>query len=374
MKLIKLIKISLAIFSASTTSFAAISLLSISALTTFSASAEPYLAVRTGLKCASCHVNPTGGGKRNVYGRIYGQTSLPVQASKEPLVELFSGRFDIGGDLRTSFIARQTQNQEDSAEFNTDRANIYFEGKLIPSRLTFYIDQQFAPGSDNRESWLLLNNKRGDAYLKAGKLFQPFGLRLEDDTALIRSIPGINFSTPDNGIELGLEKGAWSSQLTVTNGSAGGAETNTGKQISARVEYIQPKWRLGSSVNVNDGGSQDREMQNVFAGFKWLGSEWLLEADHVKDTNTPRGDINQIATHFEVNREVKKGHNLKLSLEYLDPNTDVEEDDRSRTSLVWEYTPLPLIQVRTGIRSSKGIPQNDQQNTDQLFLQLHGFF
>lgn len=52
----------------------------------------------------------------------------------------------------------------------------------------------------------------------------------------------------------------------------------------------------------------------------------------------------------------------------------LDEDDRSRSSLVWEYTPMPLLQVRTGFRLSRGIPQNDQQNTSEAFLQMHGFF
>jgi len=339
-----------------------------------SVSAEPYLAVRTGLKCMSCHVNPTGGGKRNAFGRIYGESILPSKPTDKPLGSLFGDRFDIGGNLRASFKANRTQNQKNSSAFNTDRANIYIEAKLIPDKLSFYLDQQFAPGSDNRESWLKLQNKEGSTYLKAGKIFQPYGLRLEDDDALVRSVPGINFSTPDNGLELGLEKGPWSTQLSLTNGSAGGAETNKGKQIGARVEYIQPKWRLGASANINKGDSQDRQMQNIFAGFKWLDSEFLVEADHIKDTNTSKGDIEQIATHFEINKEVKKGHNVKLSMEYLDPNLDIDEDHRSRTSLIWEHTPVPMLQVRIGLRSNKGIPQNDEQNSEEAFLQLHGFF
>lgn len=355
------------------------------------AHAEPYLAVRTGAKCMACHVNPTGGGKRTEFGNNYSQTALAeerldpgtgkaVPASETgPLPTLWSGRindhFAVGGDLRATAQAAFIPHSTERLAFDPTRAQIYLEVKPIVDRLTIYLDQRVAPGAaTNREAYALLRTADRSAYLKAGRMFFPFGLRIEDGSAFIRQVSGTGFDSSDDGVEGGLEVGPWSAQIAMTNGAGGGAETNRGKQIGSLASYVQPDWRVGASVSTNFNGAADRRMQSAFAGLRTDVVSWLASGVYVTDDGTPTGRLRQWATLLEGNVEAAKGHNLKLTYEYFDPNADVRENERERYSAVWEYVPFQYTQFRLGVRKNNGIPQNNQQNATDVFLQWHAFF
>ena len=52
----------------------------------------------------------------------------------------------------------------------------------------------------------------------------------------------------------------------------------------------------------------------------------------------------------------------------------VSEDEQTRLSAVWEYSPFQFLQGRIGYRNYGGIPQNPAQNREQLFAELHVYF
>jgi hypothetical protein len=342
------------------------------------AQAEPWFAVEQGLKCGACHVNPTGGGMRNTFGNTWSQRVLPAH-------QLDTGGFDwtgalsehiaLGGNVRASATYVDVPNQDSTSEFDIDEARVYLLLEPIPQRLSLYIDERVAPGSaDNRELWAQFWWSDRSWYVKAGQLYLPYGLRLEDDTAFVRQVPGINMTTPDRGIELGFEGVHWTAQLAVTNGSAGSAETDNGKQASARAEYVASAWRLGLAASFNDADAGSRSLGGVFAGVRTGPIAWLAEADYITDDALGDSGRDQWVGLVEANWAFAPGHNLKATAEYFEPDVDVDEDEQNRWSLVWEFVPVQFVQIRTGVRSYDGIPQNDLQNRTTAFVQLNAYF
>ena len=66
-----------------------------------------------------------------------------------------------------------------------------------------------------------------------------------------------------------------------------------------------------------------------------------------------------MASLVEADWKVRQGHNLKLTYEWLEPDDDVDEDEQTRTSVLYEWSPIQFIQLRGGVRFYDGIPQND---------------
>jgi hypothetical protein len=339
------------------------------------ATAEPYLAVEAGLKCVNCHVNPSGGGKRNPFGTLYGRNQLSART-----VELVEGRapwtgdvssrwFAAGGDFRGGYENVDIPGADTDSETGVTRATVYAELKLVPQLLSVYVDQKIAPDdSENRESYLLVTPLDGKVTIKAGQMFVPFGLRLEDDETFVRQATGVNFLTPEDGVELGLELANWSTQVAVLDGPAGGDDT-----LSASAAYVRQRWRVGASINSSEDAFGDREMQSVFAGLKTGPISWLAEVSLIED-QAPAGSNDAYATLLEGNYRLRKGHNIKVGYEYLEPNRDRDEDQQERYSVVWEYNPVQFVQSRVGVRRYNGIPNIAASNRDEVFAQLHVYF
>ena len=343
------------------------------------AHAEPYLAVQTGFKCVQCHVNPTGGGERTVFGNAFAQTQLAATRIDTGGADLWTGEVNrflsIGGNVRADAEYTKTPGTSYTDSFNLEQARVYGTVNVIPQRLFIYIDEQVAPDSAlNREAYGVYWSANHSWYVKAGQMYLPFGFRLQDTSAFVQTITNINMTNPDRGVEFGLERGHWDAQLAISNGTASGPATH-GKQVSAQMSFVESIWRLGAAANFNSSaGGSSKVAAGLFAGLRTGPISWLSQVDVTDDHSLPAQTGRQLATLLEANWRIAQGHNLKLTHEYVDPNRSVSSDAQTRYSIVYEMTPIQFVQVRTGFRYSDGIPQAPAQHLKIGFVELHGFF
>jgi len=341
--------------------------------------AEPVFAARTGLGCASCHMNRTGGGERTAYGAGYGAQTLPWK-KLAPGHGLFDGaigdRVRIGLDARGGYLAtfRDAGPYIGEAEFSG--ADLYLGVDLLKDTLLVYIDEHVAPGGASaREAFALYAFDRAGLYVKGGKFFLPFGIRLQDDEAATRRLTGFTFDTADIGAEVGMDDGAWTTALAISNGTSGGAERDNGKQYAWTGARLFASGRVGLSASTNDlPAGAHRTVAGAFGTYAVGPVVVLAEADVIRDNDGLNPERRGGAGHLEVDALAHAG----LTLRAFGGAGDLDRSDGVLRLTQWgvglDWTPLPGLQVRGIYRARNGPSSVAGARDDQATVEVHVYF
>ncbi len=345
--------------------------------------AEPFLAVREGMKCSACHVNQTGAGMRNAYGNVYTQTLLPMkQLGKTPPNPFFMPKINdsisMGGAFRFSNKSLFPEEGDNTNGFEISTGNLYLEAQLLPGFLSFYLDQSFGSGgTSSREAFIMVSDVDSHLYFKGGRMLLPYGFAIWDDDAFIRRTTGFNFSVQDLGVQVGWQPNHWDLSATVSNGTQGGTENNTKKQITTNASWVHPRGRIGGSYSINESNTAKRQVVGASAGTRFGRLDLLGEFDVIMDENDS-GELqkhgDQQVAYAEANLLLTQGLSLKVAYDYWDPFTDVNEDARSMFRVGLEPFVAPFLQVRLFYRHREAPPQVTAENRDDVFLEIHAFF
>ncbi len=386
--------------------------------------AEPYFTVREGLPCSACHVNMNGGGMRTDLVATHARDLLHYQnffGKFSTAPDFFSGEINkyvsMGSDLRVtetavfqdlgshdncpdyiraaSPTARCVDNDKvfrgrlETNSIDVTEANLYGQVKLIPDYLSFYIDQQFQPTTNNREAFGLLHGIfPWNGYFKAGRMFLPYGLQLQQDQAFIRggrtngssSIgTGFSFNFQEPAFEIGFEPEPFTMVVAVSNGGTNRDVRVTGTATALFTELpVVRNVFLGSSfsrVGVTGGESV---LFGFFAGSNIERLTVLGEVDFLSDSNsTTNGrSIGRFIGYGEGDYLLFGWMNVKVNGEYSDNDGTLGDTSDSENAVSFGVEPFlnRFLQPRIFYQINNGITSNATHNQNVLQAEVHVFF
>jgi hypothetical protein len=360
----------------------------------------PKFAAYTGEKCQSCHVNPTGGGMRNLYGVKYGKDNLYFKfwekANKTTEIDpQLTKSISMGSDMRMIFIDDQTG--EGNPNFNSF---FQMQGDLyVNAQLNKYINLMVAPGlyipntygpnplPTKYEIYGMVSNLPAGLYFKAGRFIPNFGVKIPEHRAYNRIFN--DMYTPyasDAGIEVGIAP----SFFTLSAGFSNGSSVNINNQRNNSFDFDNQKqvtvsgdfrWAskktkytfgIGGSFLSNpfkyDPTNNINAVRQMAAGFLSIGlfervaiiGELAYNRLDIRDSSATRSDFRTIFGEIDI--RISKGVELKVQYENYDNALGLKnsETERQRYSFGAVFYPLSGLEIESIfrlVRNGKGDPE-----------------
>ena len=377
----------------------------------------PLYAARNGLACGTCHFDPNGGGPRNEFGFAFAKKRHSQQEEPEgsPWKDLnLTNRIGenmpvyLGVNQRFMLLANSTVNPDslDRFGFFNMESGIHITFQPHPRLTLVYTNDVFSTSGSaaafrQKEAFGMIGGFPFDAYVKAGRIRIPFGLRMDDHTVATR-VGFLDFVTgqsflpfdprlPDMGFEVGAERSGLFGRAAYTNGranvlSGGYAETKTVK-LGYRASFQESGVSLYDDYAKKPGfGQAQRQTRWGYYGLThWRELALLGEvAAGTDEAEPPAGTVtgaktNLLAGWAELDYAPSRSVNLRTRYDYMvtDRSSDPLVRDGntfSRWALEGEWVPVPFAELRGTLRH---IDYKENQgplgvdNENQAYLQLH---
>jgi len=378
--------------------------------------ALPRFALMKGVKCGSCHVNPTGGQMRNENGLAFSMDKLALEALRDTDLTFdpnLSDNISLGADYRTQFIY---DGGTKTTSFHAMTTTLYGAVRLN-KKFSFYFKQDIlntAYGNlSGPEVFGIAKPFSGGWYIKGGDFLPDYGWRLDDHTAYTRGgdlgfinsvgfgalgySPGLIFvpNYKDIGFEVGGSVGGLSLSTGLFNGTGNTKKIDFTNQKAyvGKVEYMGNL----SDVNYRIGASGYGFNGTTMGGFTLgIGTDvviFMAEMDWTKNyyvvTNSPalyRSTINpggySMAAYAEVDVQATQGVWLIGKFDVFDPVqgrgddwviTDPQPNYNSvkRITVGLEVFPYSFVEIRPQYRFNVETPSFDN---NQFLTQMHLWF
>ncbi len=344
-------------------------------------------------RCSQCHFSPAGGGLINNYGRSAAGEDLSTWEGDggflHGVVELPSW-LALGYDGRLAFLRHEAGNSEGpkNALFPMQAdaqvrvagggfsalATVGFRGqaRTAPEKLAPDNPKPSAASRViSREHYLMWRPAALGPYVRAGRFFAPYGLRLAEHTTYVRRDLGFNLLEESYGLSAGILKNEWEIHATgfVPDGlrDMGGRDTGFALMAERRVAGLAA---LGLSARVGYYKDARRFQGGPFARayIEKIKTQLMFEADVVNGKGATGPAANQLAGYLGATVFPVKGLWLSVYGERL--QTDIKVKGTATDALNGQINWFPYPHLEVALTGRLQSPQG-QESARTLLFQLH---
>ncbi len=359
------------------------------------AGARPLYAMRTGMPCARCHVDPAGGGIRTAAGFGYalnGHSMAPAEERSATVEPQISDGLRLGGDFRAQYIqqyAKQTTGE--LSTFHMMESALYVAAQLVERVSLVYANDR----GQTLEAFALIGGLPMQGAVKVGRFRPAFGIEEEDHTTFTRDPLGFGTGAEDTGIEMSTARGHYAGNLALLNGNHGDGvfDDNAQKTAIYRGRYYTDRFGIGvngyfGNPGAGDGGGKRRYIYGAFAHIHHGPFVLMGEYDRgANEYDTPsressRSKIAMSAGFAEISYGIAERNTIKAKYERFDPDIERAETSRDRIGLGIESDLLPFTRLTGTVRGMRqygmtqsGTPKlGKTRDSFEMIAQLHVSF
>jgi hypothetical protein len=347
-------------------------------------------------RCAQCHYAPAGYGLLTSWGRDEGADTI----SRGGNGALLHGAWTppdwlaLGGDFRAAAIDNDagSSGPPEVAVFPM-QADLYGRVGFGNTGISLYVAGGLRgttrPGQDShaaqfeslmsREHYLMWKPSASGPYVRAGRFFAPYGLRMVEHIYYVRSVTGFNLYEETYNVSGGYLEEDWELHVTAfapppdslplalrsTAHGSGGAVYGEKRFASMAALALQARVAKSTDQTLYQGG---------VVGKLWVDSAKILfmaEAD-LQHRTTPGGGANQFVGYFGPTFFPVKGVMASLALERYQEDLRVAGTAHSAVDIQLNYFPWAHCEVvLLGRHQMNGTGPADGPSDTLGMLQLH---
>ena len=347
------------------------------------ADAYPHFQLTLGAdRCDMCHVSPAGGGALNAYGRDEAGSTVSrggdgrfLHGAWEPPDWLA-----LHGDFRFATADRFVADRNHVLIFpmQSDVAATVMKGGFALS-ITAGIrgvarepEPTYTERLASREHYV--SYEMPELYVRAGRFFPVYGLRLVDHTAYVRRFQGMNLHEEPYGLEL-----AHFAEKTEAHVTAfvpppldilGSGQRPSGVAALVERRFLDDKAIAGGQARA--AVSADEARYTLGAITKWFVRDLLVLAElDLTRQSFRRIDASrvQLAGYLSVSHWVAKGFLATGALQLWDPDVMLKNSSRTAGELQLQFFPRAHFELHAIVRLAG---QSELDNSGFLaLLQAH---